>query len=76
MKDLDWELFDRYLANAATAAEREQFERNRDFLRARTRAIPDEIELETEAIRSRYADPKPRMFPVAVTFLVPDTRSR
>jgi len=27
MKDLDWELFDRYLANAATPAEREEFER-------------------------------------------------
>jgi transmembrane sensor len=26
MMDLDWELFDRYLANAATPAEREQFE--------------------------------------------------
>lgn len=27
MKDLDWELFDRYLAHAATPAEREEFER-------------------------------------------------
>jgi ferric-dicitrate binding protein FerR (iron transport regulator) len=27
MKDLDWELFDRYLANAATPAERDEFER-------------------------------------------------
>lgn len=27
MKDLDWELFDRYLANAATPAERGEFER-------------------------------------------------
>jgi ferric-dicitrate binding protein FerR (iron transport regulator) len=27
MKDLDWELFDLYLANAATPAEREEFER-------------------------------------------------
>jgi hypothetical protein len=52
--------------------EKEQFERNRDFLRARAKAIPDEIEKETAAIRSRYADPKPRMFPVAVTFLVPE----
>jgi ferric-dicitrate binding protein FerR (iron transport regulator) len=27
MKDLDWELFDRYLANAASPAERQEFER-------------------------------------------------
>jgi transmembrane sensor len=27
MNDLDWELFDRYLANAATPAERDEFER-------------------------------------------------
>lgn len=52
--------------------EREQFERNRDFLRARSKAIPAEIERETTAIKSRYADPQPRIFPVAVTFLVPE----
>ena len=52
--------------------EKEQFQRNMDFLRARATAIPEEIERETTAIRSRYADPQPRMFPVAVTFLVPE----
>jgi SNF2 family DNA or RNA helicase len=52
--------------------EKEQFERNRDFLRTRVKAIPDEIKRETAAIRSRYAGPQPRMFPVAVTFLVPE----
>ena len=52
--------------------EKEQFERNRDFLRARAKAIPAEIERETAAVKSRYADPQPRMFPVAVTFLVPE----
>jgi hypothetical protein len=52
--------------------EKAQFERNRDFLRARVKAVPDEIKRETAAIRSRYADPQPRMFPVAVTFLVPE----
>jgi ERCC4-related helicase len=51
--------------------EKEQFERNRDFLRARAKKIPDEIIRETAGVRSRYADPRPRMFPVAVTFLVP-----
>ena len=52
--------------------EKDQFERNKDFLRERSKAIPTEIERETAAIKSRYADPQPRMFPVAVTFLVPE----
>jgi len=52
--------------------EREQFERNLDALRLRVRAIPDEIEREKTAIRARFADPQPRMFPVAVTYLVPE----
>lgn len=52
--------------------EKEQFERNRDFLRARAKAIPEEIKRETEAIHRRYTNPQPRMFPVAVTFLVPE----
>jgi ferric-dicitrate binding protein FerR (iron transport regulator) len=46
MKDLDWELFDRYLANAATPAERSEFERwlaerpeRAEFLTAWTRAL-------------------------------------
>ena len=51
--------------------EQEQFERNVDALRRRLTEIPGEIEKETEAIRARFADPQPRMFPVAVTFLVP-----
>ena len=53
--------------------EREQFERNRDALKARVRAIPDEIERETAAIRSRFANPQARLFPVAVTYLVPES---
>lgn len=52
--------------------ETDQFERNKDFLRARSKAIPAEIEREAAAIQARYADPQPRMFPVAVTFLVPE----
>jgi hypothetical protein len=51
--------------------ERRQLERNMDALRARVREIPAEIERETQAVRRRFADPQPRMFPVAVTFLVP-----
>ena len=52
--------------------ETDQFERNKDFLLARSKAIPGEIERETAAVKARYADPQPRMFPVAVTFLVPE----
>jgi hypothetical protein len=56
--------------------EREQFERNRDALKARVRAIPEEIERETAAIQARYANPQPRLFPVAVTYLVPERFAR
>jgi ERCC4-related helicase len=52
--------------------EREQFERNIEALRRRVQEIPTEIEKETAAIQARFADPQPRMFPVAVTFLVPE----
>jgi SNF2 family DNA or RNA helicase len=55
-----------------TTPEQEQFERNADALRARIRAIPEEIKKETEEIKKRFADPQPRMFPVAVTYLVPE----
>ncbi len=56
--------------------EQEQFERNVDALRRRVGEIPGEIEKETEAIRKRFANPQPRMFPVAVTFLVPARLAR
>ena len=51
--------------------EMERFERNKEAMRARVREIPGEIERETAAIRARFADPQARMFPVAVTFVVP-----
>ncbi|GAB4205910.1 MAG: DISARM system SNF2-like helicase DrmD [Roseiflexaceae bacterium] len=53
-------------------SEREQFERNVASLRTRLAQIPAEIAAETAAIQARYADPRPRLFPVAVTFLVPE----
>jgi hypothetical protein len=56
--------------------EREQFERNKLALQGRLKEIPAEIERETAAIKARYADPQPRMFPVAVTFLVPERHSK
>ena len=52
--------------------EREQLARNRAGLEARLEQIPGEIERETAAIRTRYQDPTPRLFPAAVTFLVPE----
>ena len=51
--------------------EQERFERNKDAMRARVKEIPEEIKRETAAIRARFANPQARMFPVAVTFLVP-----
>ena len=51
--------------------EREQFERNRNSLERRLEQIPAEIEQETSAIRERFANPKPRLFPLALKFLVP-----
>jgi hypothetical protein len=56
--------------------ELEQFHRNMSSLEARVRVIPDEIRKETGAIRARFADPQPRLFPVAVTYLVPERIAR
>ena len=53
--------------------EKDQVRKDTDSLRARAAAIPDEIEREARAIRARYADPIARNFPVAITFLVPDS---
>lgn len=55
-----------------TTDEKEQLNRNVDALRRRLHEIPNEIKAEQEQIRKRFADPQPRMFPVAVTFLVPE----
>lgn len=52
--------------------EQERFDRNKDAMRTRANEIPEEIKRETEAIRARFADPQARMFPVAVTFLIPE----
>ena len=55
-----------------STAEREQFERNMSALQQRLEAIDGEIEQERAAIGKRYADPQPRLFPVAVTYLIPE----
>lgn len=56
--------------------ERDQFERNKLALQGRLKEIPGEIERETEAVKARFANPQPRMFPVAVTFLVPERMAK
>jgi hypothetical protein len=55
-----------------TDAERDQEQRNRDSLVDRLAELPAERTREIEAIRRRYTDPQQRLFPVAVTFLVPE----
>ncbi len=52
--------------------ERDRLSFNAETLAARLQRIPDEIATEQDAIQNRYADPTPRLFPVAVTFLVPE----
>lgn len=54
-----------------STAEREQYHRNISALKRRLAQIPHEIEQEAAQIRIRYANPQPRLFPVAVTFLLP-----
>ncbi len=51
--------------------EKQQRERDIGSLRARLDELPAELARETAHLRSRYNDPQPRLFPVAVTFLVP-----
>ena len=52
-------------------AERDQLRKDRDALARRLASIPQMREQETAALRRRYAAPKARWFPAAVTFLVP-----
>jgi hypothetical protein len=54
-----------------TADEREQWDRNHDELQRRLAAIPAEIEAETQRLREAYSDPRPLLFPVSVTWLIP-----
>jgi hypothetical protein len=50
---------------------KQQRERDLAALRRRYKEIPDEIEREAEHIRSRFRNPSARLFPVAVTWLIP-----
>lgn len=57
--------------NLDDASERDQRERDLGNLRNRLVEIPGELAREVEHLRSRYRDPQPRLFPIAITFLVP-----
>jgi superfamily II DNA or RNA helicase len=52
-------------------AERAQFALDVDSLRSRLANIPNEADAEEQAIRGRFEDQAVRLFPAAVTFLVP-----
>ena len=54
------------------AGERQQAERDLRSLTARLDAIPEQIEAEQAAIARRYDEPAHRLFPAAVTLLVPE----
>ncbi|HYU16018.1 MAG TPA: hypothetical protein VEL05_08110, partial [Candidatus Acidoferrum sp.] len=56
-----------------SSEEKDQLERNRAALAARLKAIPAELERETAAVKRRYAMPTARFFPVAVTYIVPES---
>lgn len=57
-------------------AEKEQFERNVNSLKVRVEQIPAEIEREVAAIQARFANPTPRLFPLAITYLIPQKLAR
>jgi hypothetical protein len=54
-----------------SSTEKDQYQADKNSLLRRLEQIPDEITQETNIIRARYKDPKPRLFPVSVTFLIP-----
>jgi len=56
--------------------ERVQLDRDIASLRQRLRSIPEEIAREREAIGRRYSSPQYRLFPAAVTFVVPGRDAR
>lgn len=56
-----------------SADEKAQRERDEQGLRRRLAEIPQELRRETDHLRARFRDPSPRLFPLAVTYLVPPT---
>ena len=56
--------------------ERVQLDRDIAALHHRLQQIPAEIAREQQAIRSRYSSPQFRLFPAAVTFIIPSAEER
>ena len=56
---------------AGDAPGRQQRESDLDALRRRLEEIPGEIESESAHIRGRFSSPAARLFPVAVTWIIP-----
>ena len=54
-----------------TNDEKSQRERDEQGLRRRLQEIPGEMQQEAAHLRARFRDPSPRLFPIAVTYLVP-----
>jgi len=52
--------------------EKDQYQRDINALRARLERIPQEIENEQATVHARYQGLTARLFPVAVTFLIPE----
>ena len=59
-----------------SSEEQEQFKLDRAGLERGLEEIPGRIVAESEQIQRRYADPDPRVFPIAITFLVPESLNR
>jgi superfamily II DNA or RNA helicase len=55
-----------------TPEEKLQFEYNKQALIERAEQIESEIREETARIEQHFANPQPRLFPVAITYLVPE----
>ena len=59
-----------------TDDEKSQRERDEQGLRRRLQEIPGEMQREAAHLRARFRDPSPRLFPIAVTYLVPPAALR
>jgi hypothetical protein len=51
--------------------EKDGYQRNLTLLQQRRDAIPGEIEQESKRLRAKYSEPRPLLFPVSVTWLLP-----
>lgn len=58
-----------------TEDEKNQLRKDKNALRTRLNRIPEEKEKEKATIEKHYANPQARTFPVAVIFLIPQTKA-